>query len=546
MPALLRRDLLLSSLALLAPRTSLAATARIDILPEEPLGTISPNIYGHFTEHLGGCIYDGIWVGENSKIPNVGGIRKQLIDNLKRLKPPVIRWPGGCFADSYNWRDGVGPRSARPKHTNFWANDPYLAKAPDGPQKYEPNQFGTNDFANFCKAVGAQPYFAANLRSLNAHDFYEWIDYCNSPAGTTSGAVLRGQGGDPEPFPVKFWGVGNESWGCGGAFTGDEYAVQFRRFTEWVPQNGVDLSFVASGPSDADYAWTHTFLEKLTEKGREMLRRVFGLALHYYCGTTGNGEAAGFDEPGWYELLQKADFMEELILNHWTIMGEIDTERHIKLVVDEWGAWHHTDPSISPSYLFAYFPTLRDALVSGITLDTFNRHPDKVTMANAAQLINNIHTSFLAEGNRFTVTPVFHVFEMYSGHQGGISVRTNISAGSLPAVPVRTTNPGQRALVRPRGLAGLSGSCSVQGKQAVLTVVNPDLKKSQQTEIAIRGAAVASATATVLTSSDMHARNTFDQPHAIEPQKRATVSSGAPFVFEFAPASVTRLDLTLS
>ncbi len=534
MSELLRRHFLLSGLALVAPRASSAASSRIEILPDEPLGTISPDIYGHFTEHLGGCIYDGIWVGENSKIPNVGGLRKELIDNLKRLKPPVIRWPGGCFADSYNWRDGVGPRSSRPTRTNFWADTDYLQKAPNGPQKYEPNEFGTNEFAHLCKAVGAQPYFAANVRSLDAHDFYSWVEYCNSPAGTTTLAKLRAQGGDPEPFPVKFWGVGNESWGCGGSFTGDEYAIEFRRFIEWVPKYGLDLNFIASGPNVADYAWTHSFLSKLTEKGKGVLRNVFGLALHYYCGTTGNGQSTEFDEAGWYELLEKANYMEELVTNHWAVMGGVDSQHHVKLVVDEWGAWHKTDPSISPSYLWAYYPTLRDALVSGITLDIFNRNPEKVALASAAQMVNNIHTSFIAVGERFTVTPVFHVFEMYAPHQGGTAVRTEIAAAPL------------RGFGGKSPLAGLSGSCSVKGKNATLTIVNPDLRNAQETEIAVQGARVTAARATVLTSTDMRAHNTLDQPHALEPKTDNSVAAGSPFVYKFVPASVTRLDLTLS
>jgi len=229
-----RREFLLSGWALMSARTSSATSARIDILPDEVIGTIAPDIYGHFTEHLGGCIYDGIWVGENSKIPNVGGIRKGLIDHLKRLKPPVIRWPGGCFADSYNWRDGVGPRNTRPRRTNFWADTDYLSKAPNGPQKYEPNQFGTNDFVRLCKAVAAEPYFAGNLRSGSARDFYEWIEYCNSPAGTTTMADLRAQGGDLNPFPVRFWGVGNESWGCGGAMSPEQYLGQLKIFSHYV------------------------------------------------------------------------------------------------------------------------------------------------------------------------------------------------------------------------------------------------------------------------------------------------------------------------
>ena len=527
-----RRQFLLSGLALLAPRTSFAAQAQIEILPEETIGTIAPEIYGHFTEHLGGCIYDGVWVGENSKVPNIGGIRKELVDNLKRIKAPVIRWPGGCFADSYNWRDGVGPRDKRPVHTNFWANTPFLSKAPDGPQKYEPNQFGTNEFAQFCKLAGAQPYFAGNLRSLTARDFYEWIEYCNAPAGTTSLAQLRGEGGEREPFGVRFWGVGNESWGCGGNFAGDEYAVEFRRFVEWVPQFGVNLAFIASGPNGADYAWTRSFFQKLVEKGKRSLRSVYGTALHYYCGTTGNGVANEFTTDEWYELLAKANRMEQLITSHWQIMSEVDTEHHVKLIVDEWGAWHHTDSAIAPDYLWAYFPTLRDALVSGLTLDTFNRHADKVAMANAAQLINNIHTSFLAVGEKFTVTPVFHVFGMYAAHQGGVSVRTNFS---VPAAAQHLNNE----------LPGLAGSCSLHGKHAVLTVVNSEAQNAQTTEIQVRGTTISGAKATVLTASDIHARNTFEQRRAVEPVEDRDVKSATPFVYSFKPASVTRLEFDL-
>jgi len=522
-----RRTFLLSSLAALAPRSSSAATARIEIVPEETIGTISPNIYGHFTEHLGGCIYDGVWVGEKSRIPNVGGVRKDLIDNLKKMKAPVIRWPGGCFADSYNWRDGVGPRDRRPKRTNFWANNEYLQKAPDGPQKYDPNEFGTNEFARFCRAAGAEPYLAGNVRSLDAHDFYDWIEYCNSPKGSTTLADLRAQGGDPEPFKVQYWGVGNESWGCGGAFTGDEYAIEYRRWVQWVPLFPNRLSFIASGPNGPDYAWTRSFFQKLAERGPGGLRGLFGTALHYYCGTTGKGDANEFTTAEWFELLKKADHMEELIRNHWQIMGETDREHRVKLVVDEWGAWHHTDPSIDPRYLWAYFPTMRDALVSGITLDTFNRHADKVAMANAAQLINNIHTSFVAREDKFTVTPVFHVFEMYSAHQGATAVRTDFLAP------------------RVNGLAGLSGSCSINGKRAFLTVVNPDPQNAQQTAIEVRGSEITNARVRVLSASDIHARNTFDQPNAVQPSGETTASA-SPLNYSFKPASVTSIELQLS
>jgi alpha-L-arabinofuranosidase len=529
---MLRRQFLLSSLALVAPRSSQADTIDIEILPDEPIGTISPNVYGHFTEHLGGCIYDGVWVGENSKIPNISGIRKELVDRLRELKPPVVRWPGGCFADSYNWRDGVGPRTQRPRRTNFWADTPYLQKAPNGPQKYEPNEFGSNEFAQFCRLIRAEPYFAGNVRSLNPYDFYEWIEYCNSPAGTTSLADLRASGGAHKPLNVRYWGVGNESWGCGGGFTGDEYAVEFRRFIEWVPRFDVELSFIASGPNVADYAWTRSFFSKLTEKNNRILRDVFGCALHYYCGTSGKGQSVDFTDEDWYTLLGKANRMEELIRNHWEIIGEVDTERRVKLVVDEWGAWHQTDPSINPSYLFAYYPTLRDALVSGITLDIFNRHAEKIGMANAAQLVNNIHTSFLAVGDRFTVTPIYEVFRMYADHQGGTSVRTEISSDRLSSAEAS-------------GLASLCGSCSIRGKTAVLTVVNSEIKTAKQAAIHIRGASIASMRAMVLTSSDIHAHNTFDQPRAIEPVEKKTAGVASPN-YEFPPASVTKLVIQLT
>jgi len=521
-----RRELLATGLALLAPRSSVAASARIDILPDEPIGTISPNIYGHFTEHIGGVIYDGVWVGENSKIPNVGGIRKALIDHLKLMKAPVIRWPGGCFADSYDWHDGVGPRENRPKRTNFWADTPYLSKAPAGPQKYEPNEFGTNEFARFCQLAGAEPYFAANLRSRTPSDFYQWIEYCNSPNGSTSLAELRAKGGSPEPVNVHFWGVGNESWGCGGNFTGAEYAVEFRRFSEWLPRFGGKLSLIASGPNVDDYAWTRTFFQTLTEKNKGPLRNVFGTALHYYCGSTGKRQSTEFTDEEWYKLLEQANRMEELVRNHWQIMGEVDTQHLVKLVVDEWGAWHETDPSIDPAYLWAYYPTLRDALVSGITLDIFNRHADKIPMANAAQLINNIHSSFVARGNKFIVTPNFHVFRMYAAHHGNTSVRTLFSAPSIGSASPR--------------LAGLSGSCSIRDKRVVLTVVNPDIQNPREAEINIQGRQISSARATILTSNDIHAHNTFDQPDVIQPRTSNVTQTS---VFRFEPRSVTCLEL---
>ena len=522
--------------AAIAPRSARASDAHIEVLLGEPIGTISPDLYGHFTEHIGGVIYDGIWVGEGSKIPNTGGIRNELVDYMKRLKPSVVRWPGGCFADSYNWRDGIGPRDSRPCRTNFWANDSHLWPVADGPQKYEPNHFGTNEFVRFCRLVGAEPYFAVNARSLPARDFYEWVEYSNAPAGMTTLSRARDEAGDREPFNVRYWGIGNESWGCGGNFTPQEYATLFRQFTAWAPEYGKDLSFIAAGPNGGDIDWTRGFFSKLTERDKRLLRLVYGWALHYYCGTTGKGQAIDFTTEDWYELLRRADRMEQLIRDHWAAMGEIDTEHRVKLIVDEWGAWHRAGTEVHPAYLFGQVPTMRDALVSGITLDTFNRHADKVAMANVAQLVNNLHCLFLAREEKFVATTNYHVFEMYSAHYGGQSLRTMISA---PRV-------GFNYESKANSIWGLAGSASLAGKQVTLTVVNPHASEASETEIVVRGAEVRSAAARTLSASDIHAHNSFEQPRAVEPRDAEVAASGAMLVHRFPAASVTRLALRLA
>jgi len=525
-----------------AGAAALAATARtvraastkpgIDVLLDEPIGVISPDLYGHFTEHIGGVIYDGIWVGEKSKVRNQRGIRSDLVEHMRRLKPSVVRWPGGCFADSYNWRDGIGSRAQRPKRANFWVNERFLAGAPDGPAKYEPNEFGTHEFMHFCRLIGAQPYLAANLRSNPARDFYEWVEYCNAPAGRTTLAGERARQGDPEPFKVRFWGVGNESWGCGGNFTPEDYAAEYRRFTAWVPAFGVPLAFIASGPNGGDLDWTRKFFTRVTERDKGILRSIYGWALHYYCGTSGKGNSLDFTTEDWYDLLGKALRMEPLIRDHWAAMGEVDPDHRVKLVVDEWGAWHRAGTEVARSHLFGQTSSMRDALVAALTLDTFNRHADKVAMANVAQLINNLHSLFLATEDKFVATPNFHVFEMYSAHQGGRSLRTEFNVprtgGSAPALPA------------------LAGSASLHGRRLVLTVANTHVTEPFEAEIRIRGATLRSGKGRVLTGPDIHAHNTFAQPRAVEPHDLELKLSGASNTLQFPPASVTLLELDLA
>ncbi len=528
-----RRDFLASGAVLLAARTARAAQAHIEVFIDEPFGTISPDLHGHFTEHIGGVVYDGIWVGEDSKIPNIGGIRTSLVEALRPLKPPVVRWPGGCFADSYNWRDGIGPRAQRPRRVNFWINE--LVRAPDGPQKYEPNWFGTNEFVRFCRLIGAQPYLAADLRSLPPKDFYEWIDYCNAPAGLTSLADQRAAQGDKDPFGVRFWGVGNESWGCGGDFAPDEYAIEFRRYTAWLPEFGVKLALIGSGPNGGDIDWTRRFFAKLTEKGKHALHQMYGWALHYYCGTSGKGQAVDFTVDEWYSLLAKSTRMESLITDHWAAMGEIDTEHRVKLVVDEWGAWHKPGTEVHPAYLFGQMPTMRDALISALTLDTFHRHADKVAMSNVAQLINNLHCLFLAREDQFVVTPNYHVFRMYAAHHGAQAVRTLFAA---PAHPAQENQQHWN-------LAGLAGSASVQGKTLVLTAVNTDDAQPLETEIILRGAKARSAKVSTLAHQDIHAHNTFSNPNVVQVREETIEALGSAFTYRFPPASVNKLVVEL-
>jgi len=517
--------------------------ATIEVLLDEHLGVISPEIYGHFVENLSGVVYDGVWVGEDSKIPNINGIRKRLVDEMRKIKPSIVRFPGGCFADSYDWRDGIGPVDKRPRRTNFWfgGEKPGAMNA----HRYDPNRFGTNEFVEFCRLIGGQPYLAADLRSLPAEQFYRWVEYCNSPAGSTTLADERAAAGFKDPFNVRYWGVGNESWGCGGNFTAQEYAVEYRRFTAWVPGYQGPLSFIASGPNDDTWSWTRGFLEEIMRKGKGAIRDIFGLALHYYAwnlsrGKTrdwvqGKGDAVNFDATDWYELLQQGDVMESLITGHWQVMGEFDPEHHVKLVVDEWGPWYKDGSALTLTDQLEQLPTLRDAVFSGMALDTFNRHPDKVAIGCCAQLINCLNSLYLAHEDKFCVTPVGHVFAMYAAHQGGQSLRTEFLAPEISY-----DRDGKAS-----SFWGLKGAASLHDKSLVLTAVNPDVTKPMHAQISVRGANVKSGTATVLSAPDIHARNTFEQPDALAPKTASVNVRGGAVSSEFPAASVVKLELEL-
>jgi len=551
----LRDTTLATAATALASRTSLfaqAATqvdATIRVFPAEPIATIQPEIYGHFLEHLGGVIYDGVWVGEKSKIANVHGIRKAFLDTMQAIKAPVIRWPGGCFADSYDWRDGIGPRDKRPQRSAFWDQE-------------DSNAYGVHEFMETCKLIGAEPYLAADIRSLPARDFYQFVEYCNAPStplelgpeqapGINSLAALRAKNGSPEPFHVRYWGVGNEVWGCGGNQTPEEYAGEWRRYTTWIPkyEGQEPLRLIACGANGSDARWTAAVMKGIAAKP------PFGFSTHYY--TSGDkdhfaaGSALKFDEPQYYDLLARAAYMDNIILESWAAIGETDHEHKVKIVMDEWGAWYGKDTELGPHYNLSQQSTMRDALLAGITLDIFQRHADKMAMANVAQTINCLHSLMLAEGDQFTLTPTFHIFKMYMGHMGGTSLRTEFAAdaiaNSIAQVTLVGGNSTAGAIAPARTLAGLSGSASLKGRTLTLSVVNPHLHEAVTSEIAIAGRTIAAVAGTVLVAADVHAHNDFAHPNevATQPARIGTPTGGRLF-HTFPPASVTALTITLA
>ncbi|GIX07843.1 MAG: alpha-N-arabinofuranosidase [Candidatus Poribacteria bacterium] len=497
------------------------AEATIKVLVDRPVGTIHRNIYGHFAEHLGRCIYEGVWVGEDSPIPNTHGIRNDVVQALRKIHPPVIRWPGGCFADDYHWRDGIGPRESRPRRINaHWG------------QVIETNVFGTHEFIAFCRLVGAEPYLCGNVGSGTPREMRDWVEYCNFPGDSTL-ARERAANGSPEPFRVRYWGVGNENWGCGGHFCPEDYAAEYKRFAtflfDFLPD--APLYLIACGPNGNDILWTHRFFEKLM-RGRGF-RRIHGYAAHYYCGTAGT--ATEYTVQQWYELLWKAARMEELVVQQRAILDGYDPHRRIGLIVDEWGTWHPPTPGENPRFLWQQ-NTLRDALVAALTLDIFNRHADKVVMANIAQTINVLQAMILTQEEKMIVTPTYHVYAMYVPHQDGQALFTDFEAD-----PIALQVGG-----RDQELFGLAGSASLKGDRLFLTVVNPSVDHPQEATIRIVGASARGERAQVLSHEDIHAHNTFDAPETVQPVESALSGEGSEIAYTFPPASVTALSFRLT
>ncbi len=382
-------------------------------------GKINKEIYGHFSEHLGRCIYEGLYVGENSDIPNVNGMRCDVVNALKELKIPVLRWPGGCFADEYHWKDGIGPKETRKKMINtHWGG------------VVEDNSFGTHEFMELIEQLGADAYINGNLGSGTVSEMSEWVEYMTFN-GVSPMADLREKNGHKEPWTVKYFGVGNENWGCGGNMRPEHYANEYRRYQTYVRNydHTKPIYKIACGANVADFEWTEKVLETCTDNGgRKPKDFMNGLSLHYYTvpGDWGHkGSATQFDEKEYYVTLKKTLFMEYLLKQHGAIMDKYDPEKKVGLIVDEWGTWYDVEPGTNPGFLYQQ-NTMRDALVAAINLNLFNKNCDRVKMANIAQLVNVLQSVILTDGEEMLLTPTYHVFNMYKYHQDGTLLDSSI------------------------------------------------------------------------------------------------------------------------
>lgn len=450
------------------------------ILPER-IGRINPDIYGVFSEHIGGVIYDGIWVGDDSEVENIHGFRKFIIEKLREAEIPLVRWPGGCFAETYDWRDGIGDRSKRPTRINWWNSS-------DG--SYEPNIVGTDEFLDFCSLVGAKPYFAANLTSMTPLDIRDWIDYVNSPEGTTTMAKLRAENGHPAPYNVKLWGVGNENWGGGGNMTPQFYTNEYRRYATIMENTSNGLELFACGANGADYNWTKGLMEGMTEHGAPM----HGMAVHYYCGSA--GDTIGFSTDEWKQLIRQASKMQELIDRHWSVVKAYGMESKAKLCIDEWGCWHNDKSGLATNdHLFEQQSTLRDAVVSALTLNIFNNNCEKIRLAAVAQLVNNLHTLFFSLGNDCIATPTYHVFNMFKSHQGGEAFRVI-------------------------GNDDISASASAKDGEVTITLANLSPEKDYEIDLESVGFELGEGRLTLLADDDLHAHNTFAAPERVKPVEK--------------------------
>lgn len=472
--------------------------AKLFINEKNKKGHINPEVYGHFSEHLGRCIYEGLYVGEDSDIPNVNGMRKDVVAALKEMQIPLLRWPGGCFADEYHWKDGIGPKETRKKMINtHWGG------------VVEDNSFGTHEFFELCDQLGCKTYVNGNVGSGTVQEMSEWVEYMTFD-GVSPMADLRKKNGHEKPWKIDYFGVGNENWGCGGNMTPSYYANLYRRFQTYVRQYNADapIKKVCGGPNVADYFWTEDVMKTCFAPPHPDFAHGYmdGLSLHYYVHPEGweiKGSATDFDDKVWYKTLAKAAYIEELIVRHGAIMDQYDPDKKIGMIVDEWGCWFTVEPGTNPGFLYQQ-NTMRDALVAGVTLNIFNKHCDRVKMACIAQMVNVLQSVILTEGPKMILTPTYHIFHMYKHHQDADLVESYVDGNKVIGVEEEYQVPE------------ISESVSVSADGTVnVTVSNLSITEAVPVEMCFAELAPSSIEAAIVTG-EMHAYNTFDEPENVK------------------------------
>ena len=450
---------------------------------------INKNIYGHFSEHLGRCIYEGLYVGEESTIPHKKGIRKDVVEALKKIKVSVLRWPGGCFADEYHWKDGIGPKEKRKKMINtHWGG------------VVEDNSFGTHEFMELCEQLGAEPYINGNVGNGSVQEMSEWLEYLTFD-GVSPMAELRKANGSEKPWQVKYFGVGNENWGCGGNMRPEYYADEYRRFQTYVRNYGSNKIFkIACGANGDDYNWTKILMERSAQF-------MDGLTLHYYTipgGWENKKSALDFDEADYYETMERAAFMDELLDRHSHIMDAYDKEKRIDLIVDEWGSWYQVEPGTNPGFLYQQ-NTMRDAMIAGITLNIFNKHADRVRMANLAQTVNVLQSVILTEGSKMVLTPTYHVFDLYKVHQKATLLESFITKTEVECGRFKVDDLFESASIDDNG-------------NVHVTISHVNLKKEKKLSGILSGFKAKVVQGRVVTGK-MNTYNSFEMPNEIHTEE---------------------------
>ena len=486
---LISSSLLIFSTMLFSTFSSAQSKVEITIDPGASKHNISRHIYGHFSEHLGRCIYDGFWVSDTMKVPRQGRIRLDIVEALKKINVPNLRWPGGCFADEYHWRDGIGKPKERPKMVNtHWGG------------VTEDNSFGTHEFLELCSLLKCEPYIAGNVGSGTVEEMAKWVEYVNFD-GVSPMAALRKENGRNAPWRVTYWGIGNENWGCGGNMTAEYYAGEYKRYATYARNYpGTPLRKVAGGANSRDYNWTEVCMKNIR------VNQMWGLSLHHYTIPTGNwskkGSATKFDEKEYFQSMQNCLFMDELVTKHSAIMDKYDSAKRVALVVDEWGIWTDVEPGTNPGFLYQQ-NTLRDALIAATTLNIFNNHSDRVRMANLAQTVNVLQAIILTEGRKMLLTPTYHIFDLYKVHQ------------DAKYLPLKITTPDYT--LDNQQIPAVNVSASQDSTGAInISLVNIDPNKNIPVTISLNGGNWKTITGQMLTSAKLTDLNSFDKMNTVQ------------------------------